>query len=128
MQTLLEPHDRESRAVLFSPICHIGNHSIDVTIEGHDKRDVVPDSFTHPEARAMSSVQALTHFVGGPYDGHFFDLDPRLVSVIRLPDIDEWGIENDPEATIPKDCPFAYEADLAARPPCFRFLRDESSL
>lgn len=64
----------------------------------------------------------MTLFVGGPYDGRDLPVNPDLVKTVRLPEVDEWDATGDPDATVPRKCPYVYEVDAATTPPQFRFV------
>ncbi len=65
-------------------------------------------------------------FTGGPYNGRELDVDPAIAKTIRLPAVEEWDVEQDPDATVPRKCPFVYAWDDKADPPCYRFVQKEA--
>lgn len=66
----------------------------------------------------------MTLFVGGPYDGQDFPVDPLIMQRLRLP-VEERldGFLMDPMTSGDEEWPYLYQADTTVKPPVYRFMR-----
>lgn len=67
----------------------------------------------------------MTLFVGGPYHGRDMPVNPDLVTIMRLPEVEEWDSQDDADATVKRICPHVYELDPELDPPTFRYVKPQ---
>ena len=66
----------------------------------------------------------MAQFVGGPYDGREMEFNPKIAKTVRLPELDQWDVDEDPDITMPRHCPHVYRLEPGSEPPKYIYQEE----